>query len=63
MIGAIIGDVAGSIYEFNNHRSKDFPLFQANSDFTDDSVLTFATAKVLLDGGDYAATYQQFARA
>lgn len=63
MIGAIIGDVIGSVYEFNNHRSKDFPLFQASSDFTDDSVLTFATAKVLLDGGDYAATYQQFARA
>lgn len=63
MIGAIIGDVIGSVYEFNNHRSKEFPLFQASSDFTDDSVLTFATAKVLLDGGDYAATYQQFARA
>lgn len=63
MIGAIIGDVVGSVYEFNNHRSKEFQLFQANSDFTDDSVLSFATAKVLLDGGDYAATYQQFARA
>lgn len=62
MIGAIVGDVVGSVFEFNNHRSKDFPLFQASSDFTDDSVLTFATAKVLLDGGDYAATYQQFAR-
>jgi ADP-ribosylglycohydrolase len=62
LIGAIVGDVVGSVFEFNNHRSKDFPLFQASSDFTDDSVLTFATAKVLLDGGDYAATYQQFAR-
>jgi len=63
LIGAIIGDIVGSVYEFNNHRSNEFPLFQANSDFTDDSVLTFATAKVLLDGGDYAATYQRFARA
>ncbi len=63
MIGAIIGDIVGSVYEFNNHRSKEFPLFQAKSDFTDDSVLSFATAKVLLDGGDYAATYQRFARA
>ncbi len=63
MIGAIIGDIVGSVYEFNNHRSKEFPLFCANSNFTDDSVLTFATAKVLLDGGDYTATYQQFARA
>ena len=62
MIGAIIGDVVGSVYEFNNHRSKEFPLFQVKSSFTDDSVLTFATAKVLLDGGDYATTYQRFAR-
>lgn len=63
MIGAIIGDVIGSVFEFKNHCSKEFPLFQAYSDFTDDSVLTFATAKVLLDGGDYAAAYQRFARA
>lgn len=63
MIGAIIGDVIGSVFEFNNHRSKEFLLFCANSDFTDDSVLTFATAKVLLDGGDYSETYQRFARA
>lgn len=63
MIGAIIGDIVGSTFEFNNHRDKDFTLFQAKSDFTDDSVLTFATTKVLLDGGDYAATYQRFARA
>ena len=63
MIGAIIGDVVGSVFEFNNHRSKEFPLFSAKSDFTDDSVLSFATAKVLLDGGDYAEAYQSFARA
>ena len=63
MIGAIIGDIVGSVFEFNNCRSKEFPLFQTNSDFTDDSVLSFATAKVLLDGGDYAQTYQSFARA
>lgn len=63
MIGAITGDVVGSVFEFNNHRSKEFPLFCDKSDFTDDSVLTFATAKVLLDGGDFAETYQRFARA
>jgi len=63
MIGAIIGDIVGSVFEFNNCRSKEFPLFQTNSDFTDDSVLSFATAKVLLDGGDYAQTYQSFSRA
>ena len=63
MIGALIGDVVGSVYEFNNTRLKDFPLYKPGSDFTDDSVLTIATAKVLLDGGDYAQTYQAFSRA
>ena len=56
MLGAIVGDVVGSVYEFNNYRGLDFPLFSPKSTFTDDSVLTFATAKVLLDGLDYAAT-------
>jgi len=62
MLGAVIGDIVGSIYEFNNHRSKKFELFDSRSTFTDDSVLSFATAKVLLDGTDYAQTYQEFAR-
>jgi ADP-ribosylglycohydrolase len=62
MLGAIVGDVVGSVYEFNNYRGLDFPLFSPKSTFTDDSVLTFATAKVLLDGLDYAAAYQDFAR-
>jgi ADP-ribosyl-[dinitrogen reductase] hydrolase len=60
MLGAIIGDIVGSVFEFHNHRSKDFPLFCDQSTFTDDSVLTFATAKVLLDGTDYTKTYQDF---
>jgi len=62
MLGAIVGDIVGSVYEFNNYRGLDFPLFTPRSTFTDDSVLTFATAKVLLDGLDYAATYQDFAQ-
>ncbi len=62
MLGAIIGDIVGSIFEFNNKRSTEFPLFSFQSTFTDDSVLTFATAKVLLDGLDYAQTYQDFSR-
>ncbi len=63
MIGAIIGDISGSVFEGHNNRSKDFYFFDRNSHFTDDSVLTFATAKVLLDGGDYTYAYQTFARA
>lgn len=63
MIGAIIGDIVGSRFEFANHRGDhDFELFSPLCDFTDDSVLTHATAKVLLTGGDYASTYRDFAR-
>ena len=50
MLGAIVGDIVGSIYEFANHRSKDFPLFGEGADFTDDSVLTMAVADALLNG-------------
>lgn len=49
MLGAIVGDIVGSIYEFDNHRSKDFPLFGEGADFTDDSVLTLAVADALLN--------------
>lgn len=48
MIGAIIGDIAGSIYEFNNHRSKEFPLFTDKCFFTDDTVMTLAVAKAIM---------------
>ena len=48
MLGAIVGDVVGSVYEFNNHRSKDFPLFTERSHFTDDTILTIATADALM---------------
>ncbi len=50
MLGAIVGDIAGSLYEFANHRSKDFPFFGEGADFTDDSVLTMAVADALLNG-------------
>ena len=49
MIGAIIGDVAGSRFEFNNHRSKDFDIFARNCSVTDDSIMTLAVGKALLD--------------
>ena len=49
MLGAIAGDVIGSRFEFNNHRSRDFDLFQEHTSvFTDDTVLTVAVAKWLL---------------
>jgi ADP-ribosyl-[dinitrogen reductase] hydrolase len=51
-LGAIIGDIVGSIYEFDNIKTKDFPLFGDGNVFTDDSVMTIATMKALLDGGE-----------
>lgn len=50
MLGAIIGDIVGSIYEFDNHRSKDFEFFGQGVDFTDDTVCTIAVADALLHG-------------
>jgi ADP-ribosylglycohydrolase len=47
MIGAIIGDIVGSVYEFDNHKSKEFPLFREDSMFTDDTVMTIAVADFL----------------
>ena len=49
MIGAIIGDIVGSRFEFNNHRSKDFELFTKDNELTDDSIMTLAVADILLN--------------
>ena len=48
MLGAIIGDTIGSVYEFNNIKTTDFPLFDAQCNYTDDSVMTMAVADWLL---------------
>ena len=45
MVGAIIGDINGSKYEFHNYRKKDFNLFQKDMYITDDSIMTFAVMK------------------
>ncbi|MBR1551720.1 MAG: ADP-ribosylglycohydrolase family protein [Muribaculaceae bacterium] len=60
MIGSVIGDVVGSIYEFRNIKTKEFPFFDKRMEYTDDSVLTFATAQWLLDGGEPANYYYRF---
>ena len=51
MLGAIIGDIIGSPFEFHNVKQKDFDLFCEKSCFTDDTILTCATAEWLLSGG------------
>lgn len=48
MIGAIAGDIIGSVYEWNNIKTKQFDLFSPDCCFTDDSVLTVALAESLL---------------
>ncbi len=52
MLGAILGDIIGSIYEFDNIKTKDFPLFSPYCIFTDDTVMTVAVAEALLTYGD-----------
>ncbi len=49
MLGAIIGDIVGSRFEFDNHRSKDFELFADGCFATDDSIMTLAVAKALME--------------
>jgi ADP-ribosylglycohydrolase len=62
MLGAIAGDIIGSIYESAPIKSTDFPLFAPQATFTDDTVLTVATAVAVLDGIDYASAYRRMAR-
>ena len=52
MIGAIAGDIVGSVHEHAGTKSKVFPLFLPASQFTDDTVLTIAVAERVLRGGD-----------
>ena len=52
MIGAIIGDIAGSTYEFHSIKAKDFPLFAPGSSYTDDSLMSIAVASALMQTGE-----------
>lgn len=60
MIGAIIGDIVGSDYEFNNTSDYDFPLFKEGSDFTDDTICTVAVADAILNGEDYQTAMRRW---
>jgi ADP-ribosylglycohydrolase len=60
MLGAIAGDIIGSVYEFNNIKSKDFPLFSQYCDFTDDTVLTVAVADAILNGDAYVGYFKSY---
>ncbi|GGY04822.1 hypothetical protein GCM10007160_35610 [Litchfieldella qijiaojingensis] len=60
MLGAIAGDIIGSVHEGAGTKTRDFPLFVAASTFTDDSVLTVAVADALLHGGDYVDLFHDY---
>ena len=63
MKGAIIGDIIGSVYEFNNIDTKNFPLFSDECCFTDDTVMTCAAAKALLEPtADVSQVFQKVGR-
>ena len=62
MIGAIVGDIVGSIYEWDNIKTKEFELFCDKCFFTDDTVLTVALADSILTGANYIDNMRKFYR-
>ena len=62
MVGGIIGDIIGSIYEFRNIKTKKFELFGVGCDYTDDTILTVATAKWLLETGGHGDSWKLYFR-
>src|SRR5438045_1003856 len=60
MLGAIAGDVIGSVHEGAGTKTKDFPLLTPGSRFTDDTVLTVAVAECLLFGRDYVDAFHDY---
>ena len=62
MIGAIIGDIVGSRFEFNNHRSTEFEFFHPDCDFTDDTVMTVAVADAIMSGRPFGEVMHEYGR-
>lgn len=62
MIGAVAGDIIGSVFEFCNTKRTDFELFSQHSKFTDDTVLTVAIADAILTGRDYAEVMREYGK-
>jgi ADP-ribosylglycohydrolase len=62
VLGAILGDIVGSAYERRGLKRADFPLFGPGSVFTDDTVLSVATADAILSGREYRELYRAYGR-
>ena len=63
LLGAIAGDIIGSVYEFAGQKEYDFPLFSQDSRITDDSILTIAVADAILQGRSYLDCVREYALA
>lgn len=62
MIGAIIGDIVGSRFEFHNHRSTAFDFFHRDCTYTDDTVMTVAVADAIMSGRPFGTVMHEYAR-
>jgi ADP-ribosylglycohydrolase len=62
MLGAVVGDIIGSVHEFQHRKTMDFPLFAEGSRFTDDTVLTVAVADCLLTDASYVDKFHEYSR-
>jgi ADP-ribosylglycohydrolase len=60
MLGAILGDIIGSVHEFAGTKDLDFPLFDVGCTFTDDTVLTVAVADCLLTRSSYVDKFREY---
>ena len=56
MLGAIVGDIIGPHYEYFNDRRYDFELFTEGSCFTDDTVMTLAIARWLMESNSFSSS-------
>ena len=63
MLGAVIGDIIGSVHEYSATKHADFPLFDDYCRFTDDTVLTVAVADCLLTGASYVDKFHEYTNA
>nr|MCR5647416.1 hypothetical protein [Acholeplasmatales bacterium] len=67
MLGAIIGDIVGSVYEFHNIKTMKFPLFTNDNFYTDDTIMTLAVAEImqkkLFDENQIIDTLKKWGRA
>jgi len=60
MLGAIAGDIIGSVYEYHGIKTTKFPLFKPDSTFTDDTVLSVAVAHAIMSDRNYKVSLRQF---